>query len=101
VGALEGRARGHVRAAIPRCVGIDMLEFYLEHTGRTVGPSRQSAETWLPTGARGGKSRIAALIKTNLRCVRDYLPFPARGEFGTIPIIAAETAGRRIPCSVT
>lgn len=40
----------------PRCVEIDPVEFYREHTGRSQWPTQQASEAWLPIGVRGGKA---------------------------------------------
>jgi hypothetical protein len=41
-------------------------------------------------GRRGGKSRILALIAVYLACFRDYRPFLAPGEVGTVRIMAVD-----------
>src|SRR5690554_3660646 len=69
---------------------LDALGFYQRHTGRSKWPERQAFEAWFPTGARGGKSRIAALIAVYLGAFRNYLPYLSPGEYGTIPVIAAD-----------
>jgi hypothetical protein len=41
-------------------------------------------------GRRGGKSRIAATIAVYLACFRSYAGVLARGERGTLPLIACD-----------
>jgi hypothetical protein len=65
------------------------LAIYTEHTGRTDPPSRQQAEAALIVGRRGGKSRILALVAVFLATFRDYTPYLAPGEMGTVAVIAA------------
>lgn len=74
----------------PRCRDIDPLEFYREHTGRSEWPTERCDEAWMPTGVRGGKSRISALIATYLACFYDYSSFLAPGEYGTVMVMAAD-----------
>src|SRR5690348_17289966 len=45
---------------------------YRKQTGRTVEPTTQASEAWLPVGRRAGKSLIAALIAVFLACFRNY-----------------------------
>jgi hypothetical protein len=65
------------------------LPIYAEHTGRTDPPARPAAEAALVVGRRGGKSRILALIAVFLATFRDYAPYLAPGEVGTVAVIAA------------
>ena len=66
------------------------LEIYRQCTGRTNPPTEPLTEAWLPTGRRGGKSRILALIATYLACFKDYRPFLSPGETATVQILAAD-----------
>lgn len=66
------------------------LETYRAHTGRTTAPRTPAREAWVVAGRRGGKSRIAALVAVYLAAFRDYRRILARGERGTLPIIAAD-----------
>jgi hypothetical protein len=74
--------------------GLPMPEahaaLYRTHTGRQAGPCGPSREAWVVVGRRGGKSRVAALVAVYLACFRDYRRILARGEHGTLPIIAAD-----------
>jgi hypothetical protein len=65
------------------------LVVYQQHTGRSDPPSRQQAEAALIVGRRGGKSRILALVAVYLATFRDYAPYLAPSEVGTVAIIAA------------
>ncbi len=60
------------------------------HTGRQASPGGPAREAWVVVGRRGGKSRVAALVAVYLACFRDYRRILARGEHGTLPIIAAD-----------
>lgn len=68
----------------------EQLAIYRKHTGREDGPTQAVSEAWLPTGRRGGKSFILALIAVYLACFRDYRPYLQPGERGTVIIIAAD-----------
>lgn len=74
----------------PKGCSIDPVEFYREHTGRSEWPTEPAKEIWNVIGVRGGKSRIAALIAFVLAVFRDYSKFLAPGEYGTLPVIAAD-----------
>ena len=52
----------------------DDLKTFTQHTGRATAPSQQVRECWIPTGRRGGKSRVAAAIAAYLATLRDYSP---------------------------
>ena len=66
------------------------LALYWQCTGRQDARTAQAREAWVIVGRRGGKSRIAALIAVYLACFRDYQAVLARGEIGTLPIVAAD-----------
>ena len=68
---------------------------FVRHTSRTIAPTSPAREAWMVVGRRGGKSRIAALIAVYLACYRDYSCHLAQGEYGTIPIIAADRGEAR------
>lgn len=74
----------------PKCEDVDPLEFYRQHTGRSEWPTQQASEAWLPIGVRGGKSRVAALTAVYLAIFRDYTPYLAAGEYGTVMVMAAD-----------
>jgi hypothetical protein len=63
-------------------------------TGRRVPPSKPTREAWVIVGRRGGKSRIAALLAVWLACFQSYAL--ARGEHGTLPVIAADRKQARV-----
>ncbi|MGH7266386.1 MAG: terminase large subunit domain-containing protein [Candidatus Rokuibacteriota bacterium] len=63
---------------------------YRRHTGRQAMPTQPAREGWFVVGRRGGKSRMAALVAVYLACFRDYRPYLAPGERGTIMLIAAD-----------
>ena len=67
----------------------DNLAIYEHHTARADPPRQQAAEAALIVGRRGGKSRILALVAVFLATFRDYKPYLAPGEVGTIAVIAA------------
>jgi hypothetical protein len=68
----------------------DELELYRKHTGRQAPPTKAYDEAWLVCGRRGGKSRILALIAVYLACFRDYRPYLASGEVGTVRLMAVD-----------
>jgi hypothetical protein len=68
----------------------DELLLYRQCTGRTNPPKEPFTEAWLPTGRRGGKSRILALIAVYLGCFRNYREFLSPGEVATVQILAAD-----------
>ena len=88
-GATWRRWRVFLRALFALTLDADDLAIYQEHTGRSDVPSRPAAEAALIVGRRGGKSRILALIAVFLATFRDYGPFLAPGEVGTVGVIAA------------
>lgn len=81
----------------PKCRGVDPVAFYREHTGRSEWPlGVVSSRVNLIVGRRGGKSRISALIATNLACFRDYSAYLAPGEVGVVMVIAADRRQARV-----
>ena len=65
------------------------MSLFRESTGRTVPFSAPVSEAWLICGRRSGKSYIASLVAVYLAAFRDYSPYLAPGERGTIMILAA------------
>jgi hypothetical protein len=63
-------------------------------TRRRVPPTNPAREAWVVVGRRGGKSRIAALVAVWLACFQPYAL--ARGEKGTLPVIAADRKQARV-----
>jgi hypothetical protein len=72
------------------------LDFYIRCTGREKPPGKPLTEGWMVVGRRGGKSRIAAVIAVWLSICRDYRPFLAPGERGTVMVIAADRRQARV-----
>lgn len=64
------------------------LELYRDCTGRTAWPAGPCPEAWVPTGRRGGKSRIAALVAVYLAVFRTYRL--AVGEQAVVLVLAAD-----------
>jgi hypothetical protein len=71
------------------------LEIYRAMTGREAWPAKSFVEAALIVGRRGGKSRVLALIAVFLACFRDYAPYLAPGEVGTVAILAADRSQAR------
>lgn len=65
-------------------------------TGRTALPSQPAREAWFICGRRSGKSRIAAVLAVYLACFRDYRHVLARGERGTLMVIASDRRQARV-----
>lgn len=74
--------------------GLEMDEaerrVFQECTGRTDVPQGGFKESWLIVGRRGGKSLMLSLIAVFLATMRDWSPYLAPGERGTIMIIATD-----------
>lgn len=70
---------------------IPELKLYRKCTGRMKPRTGKGhTEGWLIVGRRGGKSFTLALIACYLACFRDWSPYLAPGERGTIPIICVD-----------
>ncbi len=63
---------------------------YRACTGRTALSAAPFTEAWLVVGRRGGKSFVLALTAVFLAVFRDWAPYLAPGERGTIMVIAAD-----------
>jgi hypothetical protein len=63
---------------------------YRQCTGRKYVPGKAAKEVYLIVGRRGGKTRIAGLIATYLAACKDYSKVLAPGQWGTLPLIAAD-----------
>lgn len=72
------------------------LKLFTECTGRTKWPTQQSETVAFIVGARGGKSRIAALTAVYLACLRNYSDYLAPGERGVLPVVAADKKQARV-----
>ena len=74
--------------------GLEMdseaFALYRKHTGRENAPTEPFREGWIIAGRRGGKSRFAALVAVYLACFRDYRDVLAKGERGTLMVLAAD-----------
>jgi phage terminase large subunit-like protein len=65
-------------------------------TGLREPPVRGSQEAWLICGRRSGKSFALALIAVFLAAFRDWRPYLAPGERGTVMIVAADRRQSRV-----
>lgn len=74
----------------------EQLALYQKFTGRTTPPSAPLTEAWLCIGRRGGKSFILATIAVFLACFKDWRPYLAPGEVGTVMIIARDRRQGRV-----
>lgn len=74
----------------------DQLAFFSHHTARAKAPHAPAREAWLPTGRRGGKSRIAALVSVYLAVFRDYSRVLSPGENGVVQVIAQDRRQARV-----
>jgi hypothetical protein len=83
---------GLVRAAHE----ADQLELFKRYTGRSVAPAGPFNECYLVCGRRAGKSAILALVAVYLAAFKNYAPYLAPGERGTIAIIAADRKQARV-----
>ena len=68
----------------------DQLALYRQCTGRKAAPPSPMTEGWLICGRRAGKSFVLGLIAVFLACFRDWRPFLAPGERGTVMVIATD-----------
>lgn len=71
-------------------------KLYEECTGRSKWPTEPADVVTLVIGARGGKSRNAALAATYLCCLREYEKYLAPGERGALPVVAADRKQARV-----
>ena len=69
---------------------------YRRLTGRQKAPTQQASEAWLVVGRRGGKSFIIALVAVFLACFKDWTPYLAPGERGTVMVLAADRKQARV-----
>jgi hypothetical protein len=69
---------------------VEQVETFRACTGRPTPPTRPAREVWAICGRRAGKSRMAATVAIYLACFKSYADVLARGEHGTLPIIAAD-----------
>ncbi len=66
------------------------LELFTRCTGRASWPTEPAIEAWITAGRRSGKSFILALVATYLATFRDWRPYLAPGEIGTIMVVATD-----------
>ena len=72
------------------------MEIYQQSARRSNAPLSPAKEAWLVVGRRGGKSLLSALVAVFLACFRDYRKLLARGERGTVMVIAADRIQARV-----
>ena len=72
------------------------LALFRQCTGRKDPPTIPATESWLICGRRAGKSFMLALVATYLACFHDYRKHLAKGERGTIMVIAQDRAQSRV-----
>jgi hypothetical protein len=68
----------------------EMLLTYQQCTGRAAPPTDAALEAWLICGRRAGKSFIMALNAVFIACFGEYRKNLARGERGTVLVIATD-----------
>ena len=85
-----------LKAAFGLEMNPDELEIFKKHTGRSIPPSQQVRECWIPTGRRGGKSRVAAAVAAYLATLRDYSSYLSSGEKAIVMLIAADQRQAKI-----
>src|SRR5215475_3675258 len=66
----------------------EQLAIYRQCTGRSEAPTAAASEAWLICGRRAGKSFTLALVAVFLAAFYVYRRYLARGERGTVMIIA-------------
>ena len=71
-------------------------EIFKACTSRSQSRSNGHAEAWLICGRRSGKSFILALIAVFLACFRDWSPYLAPGERGTVFVVATDRRQARV-----
>jgi hypothetical protein len=74
----------------------EQVAIFQKHTGRQQPPTEPLHESWLVCGRRSGKSFVLALCAVFLSCFRDWRPFLAVGEVGTVMVIAADRRQARV-----
>jgi len=72
------------------------LALYRDCTGRTDPPAAGAREAWLVVGRRGGKSMVLALIAVYLAAFRNWRPYLAPGELGTVKVLATDRRQARV-----
>jgi hypothetical protein len=74
----------------------EQLAVYQKHTGRSSPPTVPLKESWLICGRRSGKSFMLACIAVWLAAFKDWRPYLAVGEVGTLMVIAADRKQSRV-----
>jgi hypothetical protein len=65
-------------------------------TGRPEPPEGGAQEAWLICGRRSGKSIVLALVAVFLATFRDWRPYLAPGERGTVMVVATDRRQARV-----
>jgi hypothetical protein len=73
----------------------EQLRLFSEFTGRRTAPATEFDEAYLICGRRAGKSAILAVTAVFLAIARDYRPYLAPGEVGTIRVMAQDRDAAR------
>jgi hypothetical protein len=71
-------------------------DIYWRCTGQSAPPGVPFSEAWIVAGRRGGKSFILALVAVFLACFKDWRPYLAPGERGTVMVIATDRRQARV-----
>ena len=72
------------------------LETFTRCTGRAAWPTEQALEAWITAGRRSGKSFVLALAAVYLATFKDWRPYLAPGEVGTVMVIACDRRQARV-----
>src|SRR6516165_8808119 len=81
--------RSFLSAAFGLPMDDEALQIYRECTGRSEPPQQQATEAWAICGRRAGKTRVLSTVCAWLGCFVDWRQHLARGECGTIMLLAA------------
>jgi hypothetical protein len=92
--ALDGPSwhawRSLLLAAMGEPLKPDEIETFTKFTGRKEAPTSRVDELWCCVGRRGGKSRAMLVLASYLAGLCDYGDKLARGEKGTVLLIAPD-----------
>lgn len=77
-------------------MNADAQALYRQCMGRKSPPDEPLQEAWLIVGRRGGKSFMMALVAVFLACFKDWRPYLAPGERGTVMVIATDRRQARV-----
>jgi hypothetical protein len=81
--------RSFLSAAFGLAMDDAALQIYRECTGRSEPPQQQATEAWAICGRRAGKTRVLSTVCAWLGCFVDWREYFAKGECGTIMLLAA------------